>query len=91
MGFPGLKRSHVRLYILKVDYTGLSKNYHHIIKIAVEFLVLDFNCVNNGKFHSLVQLPRNIHPIFTQLTGISNGDVADCKDSWLLGKSTPCF
>ena len=76
MNFSFTKITYV---VFDIETTGLSKIWHHIIEIATEVLIYNRTGVNNGNYNSLVQPPRNIFPVITQLTGIFNGDVAGCK------------
>ena len=88
---PGIPQEEVSLtngmYVVSnLDMSEVSKNWHHIIKITAEVFSPYENGVNNGKFYSLVQPPRNIPPIITQLMSILNSDVADCQELSVVGK-----
>ena len=75
------------LYVIfDLGTEGFSKYWHHIISIASEVLSPYRTGANNGKFYSLVQPPRNIPPIITQLMSILNSDVADCQELSVVGK-----
>ena len=77
--------------VFDIKTEGLSKFCHHIINITAEVLALDRTRINNSKFHSLVRTPVNIPPIITELTGILNGDVADCQQILVVGKELLMF
>ena len=67
---------HVIYVIFDLETTGFSKDRHHIIEIAAKILGPDSTPVDNGTFHSLVRPPSPIPGMITELTGISNEDVA---------------
>ena len=74
-----------------LDTIGLLIIWERKIDISAEFLAPDGSGVNNGNFHSLVRLPVNIPPIITQLTDISNGDLAGCQEVLVVGKDFILF
>ena len=68
------------LYVIfSVDKKGFLKKNLYIIEISAGVLAPDKTSVNNGKLYSLVQSPVNIPPNITELTLISNCDMAGCQ------------
>ena len=65
------------LYVIfDLETTGFSRDRHHVIEIAAKILAPDATPVENGTFHSFVRPPSPIPPMITELTGISNEQVA---------------
>ncbi len=61
------------LAIVDVETTGTNSFYHRIIEIAV--LRVEHGAIV-GTFHSLVNPGRYVSPVITQITGITNEDLA---------------
>ena len=62
--------------VFDLETTGFSKERNHIIEIAAQIVNCNGVRVNEGTYYSLVSPPVPIPSIITQLTNITNEDVA---------------
>ena len=65
-------------FVFDLETTGITSSTHNIIEIACTAVSYDGEPLEDP-FHELVKPPRPIPQFITQLTGISNHDVQNCR------------